>query len=77
MSLQQSSVHVDGYMRGNSQVRPYDRQPPGGITFDNKLKAEGQGIAAALGAILIDLGIQKFDEWLKKRERDKQEQTSK
>lgn len=43
--LSRELVDVSGYYRGETRVEPYQRQPPGGFSFDNKLEATG---AAAL-----------------------------
>lgn len=59
--LQSKRVDVSGYVREGSIVRPYSRQPAGGITPADKLEADLWGIAAVALVGVIDYGLQKWE----------------
>ncbi len=59
--LQSKRVDVSGHVRDGTIVRPYSRQPAGGITSGDKLAADLWGIAAVALVGVIDYGLQKWE----------------
>ena len=66
--LDQKRVDVSGYVRDNTYVNSYTRQPPGGVTFDDKLEAAGWASAVAAGIFAVDW----VDQKLEQRKRNKE-----
>ena len=73
-TLQRKMVNVSGYRRGGTYVQPYDRQPPGGLTFEDKAEATVLAVGAAALLYGADYLSQKYDQWDSKREMEARKQ---
>lgn len=73
-ALQRNMVDVSGHYRGNTFVQPYQRQPPGGISFDDKAEAAGWAIGAAAVIYGVDYLSQKYDQWDSKKKKEQEQE---
>jgi hypothetical protein len=73
-TLASKMVNVSGYRRGATYVESYQRQPPGGFTFDDQAKAAGAAVVVAAVIYGVDYADQKYTEWKSKREAESQRQ---
>ena len=74
-ALQQKMVDVNGYDRGQTYVQPYQRQPPGGFTLEDKANAGGLAVGAAALIYGADYLSQKYDQWSVTREAEARKKT--
>ena len=65
--LNNKLVNVSGYTRDGNYVSSHTRQPPGGITFGDKVEANLIGFAVVAALAGIDYGLQKWDNYTKKK----------
>lgn len=63
----QATVQVQGYERSSGYVQPHSRQPPGGYSSTDQMKAEGLGLLAVVAVEAANVGFQKYDNWQSSR----------